>query len=100
LVRWSPQSHQIKDFLARNQVPYQWLDIEAGEEAHRLVQYTLNLIAHTCRWCCSLMVHAIQPSSGQIAEKIGLRTRAEKPFYDLGYRVVVRWFGSSGLWSV
>ena len=29
--RWSPASHNIKDFLARNHVPYQWLDIETAE---------------------------------------------------------------------
>src|SRR4029453_9888797 len=29
--RWSPASHNIKDFLARNHVPYQWLDIEISE---------------------------------------------------------------------
>ena len=28
--RWSPVSHGIKDFLARNHVPYQWLDIETA----------------------------------------------------------------------
>ena len=27
--RWSPESHNIKDFLARNHVPYQWLDMPA-----------------------------------------------------------------------
>src|SRR5215210_7571920 len=31
--RWSPLSFQIKDFLARNQVPYQWLDVEVSDEA-------------------------------------------------------------------
>ncbi|MGH9883617.1 MAG: response regulator, partial [Pyrinomonadaceae bacterium] len=29
--RWAPASHNIKDFLARNHVPYQWLDIETAE---------------------------------------------------------------------
>src|SRR5829696_5059996 len=29
--RWSPESHNIKDFLARNHVPYQWLDIETAQ---------------------------------------------------------------------
>jgi thioredoxin reductase (NADPH) len=24
---WSPQSHNIKDFLSRNRIPYQWQDI-------------------------------------------------------------------------
>ena len=36
-LRWSPRSHEIKDFLARNGIPYQWLDIEGDEEARRLV---------------------------------------------------------------
>ena len=30
--RWSPASHELRDFLARNQVPYQWLDVEAHPE--------------------------------------------------------------------
>src|SRR5436305_1252350 len=30
-TRWSPQSHYIRDFLARNQIPYQWLDVEQRE---------------------------------------------------------------------
>ena len=29
--RWSPDSHSVKDFLARNHVPYQWLDIETAD---------------------------------------------------------------------
>src|SRR6266576_4300873 len=29
--RWSPASHNIKDFLARNHVPYLWFDIETAE---------------------------------------------------------------------
>src|SRR5919205_2415077 len=37
--RWSPESHNIKDFLARNHVPYQWLDIEtADSEVRSLVE--------------------------------------------------------------
>jgi thioredoxin reductase (NADPH) len=35
--RWSPRRHEIGDFLARNQVPYQWLDIERSKEANQLL---------------------------------------------------------------
>ena len=42
--RWSPLTHQIKDFLARNQVPYHWSDVETDEESQQLVQ-SLNLDA-------------------------------------------------------
>src|SRR5450432_2309676 len=27
-LRWSPESHAVRDFLARNQIPFQWLDLE------------------------------------------------------------------------
>jgi len=29
-TRWSPQSYDVRNFLARNQVPYQWLDADAA----------------------------------------------------------------------
>src|ERR671914_2479407 len=38
-LRWSPKSYEVKYFLARNGIPYQWLDMEANEEAHKLVSY-------------------------------------------------------------
>ncbi|MBD2463132.1 FAD-dependent oxidoreductase [Oscillatoria sp. FACHB-1407] len=82
--RWSPLSHQAKDFLARNQIPYQWLDVELEPEAAKLVEYAeaegkqqlpLVLFPDGSR--------LVQPSNLAIAEKIGLRTQAERPFYDL-----------------
>ncbi|HEY9695928.1 MAG TPA: FAD-dependent oxidoreductase [Trichocoleus sp.] len=82
--RWSPLSHQTKDFLARNQIPYQWLDVELEAEALKLVEYAeadgrqqlpLVLFPDGSR--------LVQPSNLAIAEKIGLRTQAERPFYDL-----------------
>ena len=81
--RWSPDSHQVKDFLARNQVPYKWLDIEVSEEAQKLVGYaecdTLKLPLVLFPDGSSLQ----QPTNIQVAEKIGFQTQAEKPFYDL-----------------
>ncbi|HEX9595707.1 MAG TPA: response regulator, partial [Anaerolineales bacterium] len=35
---WSAKSHAIKDFLASNRIPYQWLDIEKDNEARLLVE--------------------------------------------------------------
>jgi thioredoxin reductase (NADPH) len=34
--RWSPRAFEVRDFLARNHVPYQWLDVETDAEARRL----------------------------------------------------------------
>jgi thioredoxin reductase (NADPH) len=88
--RWSPKSQQIREFLARNQVPYRWLDIETDEEAQYLVTYTncdtLNL---------PLVLfpdgsHFIGPTNVQIAEKIGLKMRAESHFMTWLLSVLVR----------
>src|SRR4051794_19215202 len=37
--RWSAEGHQLKDFLARNQVPYRWMDVEADVEALHLIEF-------------------------------------------------------------
>ncbi|NJP10116.1 MAG: FAD-dependent oxidoreductase [Leptolyngbyaceae cyanobacterium RU_5_1] len=82
--RWSPLSHQVKDFMARNQVPYQWLDIELEAEAKQLVSFA----EADCRQVLPLVLfpdgdRLVQPTNLQIAAKVGLRTQAERPFYDL-----------------
>lgn len=79
--RWSPASYAIKDFLARNQVPYLWLDVEADEEAKRLMESAQGgklpfvVFPDGTRLC--------EPAIGEVAQKAGLRTKAEMPFYDL-----------------
>src|SRR5215207_394611 len=35
--RFSPQSHEARDFLARNRVPYAWFDLDRDAEARRLL---------------------------------------------------------------
>lgn len=81
--RWLPQSHQIKDFLARNQVPYQWLDIETESEAQRLVNYAECGTVQLPLVLFPDGSHLIKPTNAEIAQKIGLRTQAQLPFYDL-----------------
>ena len=79
----SAQSHQIKDFLSRNRVPYQWLNVEIDEEARDLLE-----IAGSDGSRLPLVLFPegpplTQPSNVEIAEKLGLRTRPGMPFYDL-----------------
>ncbi len=80
--RWSSSVHAIKDFLARNQLPYQFLDIEHSAEAQAIVARqpgtsTLPLVVLPEGEVLE------NPSPAEVAEKAGLRTRAERPFYDL-----------------
>ncbi len=81
--RWSPQAHDLKDFLARNQIPYKWLDMEAGTEATRLLEQLQLTQAELPVVLMPDGSHLVKPTPAQVAEKIGLRTRAKVPFYDL-----------------
>lgn len=82
-TRWSPATHQLKDFLARNQVPFQWLDVEADAEAQQLVEYVEADSTSLPLVFFADGTHLAAPANIAVAEKIGLRTRAERPFYDL-----------------
>jgi thioredoxin reductase (NADPH) len=88
--RWSPDAFQIRDFLARHQVPYHWMDVEIDPEAKALLGEdgaVLPLVVLTDG------TRLVNPSRAELAEKIGFRTQAEKPFYDL----VIVGGGPSGL---
>ena len=80
---WSAKSHQVKDFLARNRIPYQWLDIEVDSEARTLVE-SLEVEQ---RLLPAVFfpdgTHLIAPEILEVAEKVGLKTAASEPFYDL-----------------
>jgi len=85
--RWSPTSHNIKDFLARNHVPYQWLDIEttaADPEVRGLVDLLEEEeIRNLPMVIFPNGLRLRQPTSVQLAEHAGLKTRATEAFYDL-----------------
>jgi thioredoxin reductase (NADPH) len=80
---WSASSHSIKDFLARSQIPYQFLDIERDAEARALVEHVNE---ETYRLPVVFFPDGsvlIEPNLTEVAEKAGLRTHATRPFYDL-----------------
>ncbi|NEQ95763.1 MAG: FAD-dependent oxidoreductase, partial [Cyanothece sp. SIO2G6] len=81
--RWSAESHRIKDFLARNQIPYRWLDIERNTDAPKLLTYAGIATPSFPVVLFGDGEHQVKPTNLQIAEKIGLQTQANNPFYDL-----------------
>jgi thioredoxin reductase (NADPH) len=84
--RWAPGGHLIRDYLTRNQVPYAWLDPTDDEEGRRLAA---SLAAdEPIDPATPLVVFpdgtALRnPTTRQIAEKVGLQTKAALPFYDM-----------------
>jgi thioredoxin reductase (NADPH) len=80
--RWSRESHEARDFLARNQVPYRWLDVERDSDARRLLaaangQAELPLVLFPDGSSVS------RPDISELAERAGVLRRAQLPFYDL-----------------
>lgn len=91
--QWSPHSSEVRDFLGRNFVPHKWLNIETDETAKQLLKTTgadpssLPLVIFPDG---SFLV---DPPMRDIAQRMGLKTKAEFPFYDL----VVVGAGPAGL---
>ena len=90
--RWSAASHQLKDFLGRNQVPYQWLDVEVSEEARAVAQAAGPGAALPLVLLPDGEVMQA-PSIAEVAARIGMSEKAELPYYDL----VVVGAGPAGL---
>ncbi|MEL7354987.1 MAG: FAD-dependent oxidoreductase [Cyanobacteria bacterium J06560_6] len=83
--RWSPLSHDLRDFLSRNQIPYRWLDVENSNEAQKLIEYADS---DKNSDCLPLVITGdgrklVKPSVTDLAQQVGLQTEAAKPFYDL-----------------
>jgi len=92
-VRWSAMDHAVRDFLSRNRIPYQWLNPETNPDALALLKdkgiddTKLPVILFGDGTAL------VQPSSTEMANKVGLRTQAQQEFYD----VVVVGAGPAGL---
>lgn len=89
----SPQSYAAKEFLSRNQVPYQWIDIDQDESMRALVQPADGSQAVLPVLLFPDGARLVNPSTRELADKVGLQTQAQRPFYD----VVIVGGGPAGL---
>ena len=85
-TRWSPKCYELRDFLARNHVPYQWIDVELNAndpETKRL----LDVLGPDASSLPVVLfpdgTKILESMPAQVAQKVGLRTRAQTDFYDL-----------------
>ena len=84
-TRWSPASHQLKEFLGRNQVPYQWTDIESAAPDQEVKELIPNVDLKTATLPVVVLPGGevlTNPPVDELAARIGLRTRAQTTFYD------------------
>jgi thioredoxin reductase (NADPH) len=106
--RWNPRSHTVRDFLGRNLTPYRWLDLDVSAEARDLLAtlerpHEATASAESGQTATATLTPPVvvfpdgtalaDPDLVALGEHIGLRTRAERPFYDL----VVVGAGPAGL---
>ncbi|HVV55942.1 MAG TPA: FAD-dependent oxidoreductase, partial [Mucilaginibacter sp.] len=91
--QFSPKSHEIKDYLAGNLIPYRWFDVENNPEAKTLLGVNkvaagdMPVIIYEDGTC------ACKPSIREIAEKTGLNPQIRNEIYD----VVIIGAGPAGL---
>jgi thioredoxin reductase (NADPH) len=81
--RWSRESYRVKEFLSRNHVPYQWIDIDRDQSMRELVSGLSNSLTRLPVVFLPDGSHLIAPSNVELADKVGLATTAHLPFYDL-----------------
>ncbi|WP_307807708.1 FAD-dependent oxidoreductase [Nocardioides xinjiangensis] len=81
--RWSQASYEVKTFLARNHVPYRWLDVERDEEGRRLLELAGRTVDDLPVVLVTEGDSLVAPTNRELADALGLRTRAEQPLYDL-----------------
>jgi thioredoxin reductase (NADPH) len=80
---WSASSHNVKEFLARSQIPYQWLDIEKDAAARELVEKTSDGRPRLPTLFFPDGSVFVDPDLRSLANKVGLAKPAQQPFYDL-----------------
>jgi thioredoxin reductase (NADPH) len=85
-TRWSPRSYELRDFLARNRVPYQWIDAELSAndpETKRLLEVLGPEAASLPIVLFPDGTKLLESVPADVAQRVGLRTRAQTNFYDL-----------------
>jgi thioredoxin reductase (NADPH) len=80
--RWSARSSEVREFLARNQVPYRWYasDEPEGERLLEAAQADGQRLPVVITPDGEALV---EPTDSELASRVGLATTPSKEFYDL-----------------
>ena len=81
--RYSSDSRRLREFLARNRMPYHWMDLEDDEEADTLLR-AVGVTASETPVVIGGRGVLRNPSNAQLAAMLGLGSRGEPPpMFDL-----------------
>ena len=91
--QWSPRSHEIKNFLAGNLIPYRWLDVARDRDTQSLLD-AAGIASDELPALFFEDGSALRnPEQRQVAERLGRSLSAAQDLYDL----VIVGAGPSGL---
>ncbi len=81
-TRWSAGCYALREFLARNHIPYQWLDVESADAKTALAA---SANPHAALPVVILPDGTVMtdPTQTELADRVGLRTHADSNFFDL-----------------
>jgi thioredoxin reductase (NADPH) len=85
-TRWSPRCYEMREFLARNHIPYQWIDVEKAAndgEMSRTIAANRDDLGKLPVVLLADGSKLVDPAPGELAERLGLRTRSDRSFFDL-----------------
>ena len=80
--RWNARSSDVREFLARNQVPYRWFSTDEPEGKRILEAASQDGLQLPVIITLDHEV-LVAPTDAELAEKVGLATNPSSDFYDL-----------------
>ena len=81
--QWSPKSHQIKDFLSGNLVPYRWMNIETSAQGKELLELNGIEIKDLPAVFFDDGSFLTNPTTSEVGEKSGMSIKAKQAMYDV-----------------